>query len=186
MRFFFLLAIGSAVFVPAATPVTPIGQYKTEKGLAATDVVYQWTADLIGDGSTTFFLCLKESFDEDKTDLQAPTWRVYLPQSGVPDQVLSTGVNEGDGIGPGLPQIDIDRMFVGQISQLGKRGIVTLHVDTPRAGPRGGSIVTYVVEGDHLVSSVLVQYDSDIANPIFKQYLTDAVRTKVTLAEIHP
>ena len=157
-----------------------IAENKT-KGLleANTDeTMYKWNADVNGDGKVIVFLTLKDFYQKDRHDGQIPQWTVYIPKADG-SGYLSAPNNE--------PQIDQEKMFVGQITQLNQRGIVTIQIDRPRRDPAVAYIYAYTIEGDHLKQTKLAEYDPDAGdNIICNQYLTDTKRTRVVLQEIGP
>lgn len=77
--------------------------------------------------------------------------------------------------------------FVGQITELGKRGIVSMVRKTHR--PLDGETITiyaYTIEGDHLKKHQLAQYEEGENNAVFDKYLAEDKRTHVQLQEIDP
>src|SRR5450631_1442594 len=96
-----------------ANVLDAVADYKDEKKLGSSDILYRWEGDINGDGKDEVFLELRESFKEDRDDRQAPSWRVYIADSKGAGYVRSTGTDLGQGITPALPQIDPDRVFIG-------------------------------------------------------------------------
>jgi len=178
-------AVGSCAIAWADTS-DPVSDYKNAKGLSATDVLYKWTADVNGDGQPEVFLDLKEAYQEDKNDRQVPSWRVYVAATNGGNYSQIAGIDDGDGVSPFLPQIDPERVFVGQVTQLKKPGIVTLQSDMARSGAGLSRIYAYTVEGDHLKQTLLEQYNPNQSNAIYDQYLSDNHRTQVQLQEVIP
>ncbi len=170
-----------------ADVLNPVSDLKNRLGLAASNIVYKWSADLDGDGHSEVFLCLKESYQEDVRDRQVPSWDVYFSAGGG-SYSRPEGIEDGNpkGIGYGFPKIDADQVFVGQISQLNKHGIVTIQTDTSRDGRSVARIYAYTRDGNNLKETTLAEYNPDQGNAIYDQYLADNVRTKVALQEIAP
>jgi hypothetical protein len=179
------ICFSASALMARADVIDPVSDYKNTKSLTAADVLYKWGADVNGDGRLEVLLNLKEAFLEDKKDRQVPSWRVYIATANGTFSLV-TGVDEGDGVIPSLPQIDPERVFVGQVAQLNKRGIVTLQSDVARTGVGVSCIYAYTIEGDHLKKTLLVQYNSEETNVIYDQYLKDNLRTQVQLQEVAP
>jgi hypothetical protein len=187
MRTILLLAgVAVSCAIAVADTSDPVSDYKSAKGLSATDVLYRWTADINGDGQPEVFLALKEAYQEDKNDRQMPSWRVYVAAAKGGSYSQIAGVDDGNGVSPILPQIDPERVFVGQVTQLKKPGIVTLQSDIAFSGVGLSRIYAYTIDGDHLKQTLLDQYNPNQSNPIYDQYLSDDKRTHVTLQEVTP
>jgi hypothetical protein len=173
-----------ALIHTAAAIGNPVLDYKSKYNLVASDKLLKWQSDLDGNGKQDVFLILKESYEELR-DQSVPGWEVYMAsQGGIYTKIA--GVEDESGVGPALPQIDPEACFVGQITQLGKRGIVTFKIDNPREGESKATIYTYTIEGNHLKYTELAQYTPGQPNAIFDQYLKDNVRTQVQLQEVTP
>lgn len=171
-----------------ADTADPVFDYKNTKGLTTSDILYRWAADVDGDGKTDIFLCLKESYEEDARDKQAPSWRIYFSVAGGNTYFKPAGIDDGDpkGLGYSFPKIDPNSVFVGQITQLNKRGIVTIQTDTSRGGPAVARIYAYTRDGNNLKETTLVEYDPSQSNAIYEQYLSNNRRTQVQLQEVTP
>lgn len=176
-------ALFLALICTAPAIDNPVVDFKAKYGLAAADKVLKWQSDLDGNGQQDVFLVLKESYEELQDHV--PGWDIYLAAPGGTYTKIA-GVEDAEGVGPALPQIDTKACFVGQITQLGKRGIVTIKIDNPREGESVATIYAYTVEGDYLKYTQLTQYTPGQSNAIFDQYLKDNVRTQVQLQEITP
>ena len=181
---FVLLAIGMASAIASTTD--PVADYKSQKSLLSTDTVSKWTADFAGNGHPSVFLSLKTDYDEDTKDGQVPSWIVYIASADGTSYTESTGLDEGSGTSPVLPQIDPNLVFVGQITQLSKPGLVTVQTDSPKNGTPTNYVYALTVESGHLKKTLLAQYSSNQTNAIYDQYLSDAHRTTVTLQQVSP
>ncbi len=88
--------------------------------------------------------------------------------------------------------VDIDRSYVGYISEVKRYGIVSiekLQVASPtsRLGATVMQVYCYVVEKSHTKRINLTpQYGLDEPNALFKKYLSDVRRPKVQLQEVPP
>ena len=179
------------MFLLASTP-DPIADFKQGLTIPPSDKILKWTADISGNGKKAVFLSLKSDFDEAKNDNDIPGWVLYIPESAGTSYQEFKGIKmEPNTISLILPNIDIDLCYIGQITQLGKKGIVTIQTHSARSGPDKSTsyIYAYVIEEDHLKRTKLAEYDSTKSvetNPIYQQYLTDAKRTKVKIKKITP
>ena len=167
----------------------PVEAFKNSAHLASGTVLYRWEADVDGSGRNDVFLDLDEDFHRrEKHFDNIPGWCVYLQNANKSGYVPSRGTvipSLGAGVGPAVPQINIDKMYIGPISQLGRSGIVTLQIDNPQRAPSVAYIRAYTVEGDHLKETTLAQYDpTKGSNPIYDQYLSKEQRTSVKLDKI--
>ncbi len=164
----------------------PVADYKDERKLDSSDIVYRWEGDINGDGKNEVFLELKESFKKDREDRQAPSWRVYIADSKGAGYVRSTGTDLGQGITPALPQIDPDRVFIGYIEELQTHGLLTINAEVSRTGEEVSHIVAYVVESDHLKRIPLSESESASRSTLYAKYLTGEKRSHLQLQEVAP
>jgi hypothetical protein len=164
----------------------PVADYKHEKKLESSDILYRWECDVNGDGKNEVFLELKESFKEDREDRQTPSWRVYIADGNGVGYVLSKGTDLGQGLTPVLPQIDPERVFVGYIEELQKHGLLTITTGTSRTGEEVCQIVVYVVEKDHLKRIALAEPESTPQSTLYAKYLAGDKRSRLQLQEVVP
>ncbi len=154
----------------------PLTEFK--KRVNQDDKIYQWKACLRDDGKEIFFFSTEKEYNEDIHAELRPSWFVYMPNvSG--DDYIKIHANSLVGINDKLT-------FVGQITQLGKKGIVTIQTDHPKKDPDVAYIYAYTPEGDHLKETLLAKYNPTESNAIYDQYLTEAKRTHITLKEVTP
>lgn len=187
MKYLLLVVLLAVCIEQAAASTTdPVADYKTEKSLSSADTLSRWTADLAGNGHSSVFLSLKTDYDEDTNDGQVPSWIVYIASADGSTYTQSTGLDEGDGVAPALPQIDPNLVFVGQITQLSKPGLVTVQTDNPKNGTSTSYVYALTVESGHLKRNILGQFAPYQTNAIYNQYLSDAHRTTVTLQQVSP
>jgi hypothetical protein len=174
------------IFLLAST-TNPVNDFKIGLTIPSGDKILKWAADINGDGRYEVFLSLKSDFDSAVADHDSTGWHVYIAEN--------TGSSywrpEGIELTPGTislisPDIDTDACYVGQITQLGKSGVVTMRIKNPRSGESVATIHAYTIEGDHLKSTQLAQYQPGVSNAVFDQYLKENVRTRVQLQEIDP
>lgn len=190
----FLVSILTASLCLAAETTNPIQDYATFNELIQGRIVYKWQIDLNNDGLTDVLLDTKLTPEEiaqadadtkNQYDPDLHGFSVYIAKADGSGYVTRTGIDEGDSdISYVLPQIDITRCFVGQITQLNKWGLVTIQTDYPRSGPGVSRIYAYTIEGDHLKQTLLAEYDPEQSNAIYDQYLSDSHRTQVQLQEV--
>lgn len=175
-----------------ASIIDPVVDFKSKTTIAINDKILKWQADINGDGHDETFLSLKSNNDDDAKNRNVPAWSVYLSSQNGYDVTPSAGIQDQEdppdslGVG-GLADIDVDSCFIGQITELGKRGIVTMRIDNPREGESIGKIYAYTIEGDHLKRTELAQYII-VQGPhaLFVKYLAEDKRTRVQLHEIDP
>lgn len=171
-----------------ASIVSPIHDFETGLTIRAGDKILRWEADLNGDGKTEVLLCLKSDSNNAVQSKEAPAWTLYIAETTGNTFVKSKGTEfETDTLSvDDMPLIDTDTCYVGQITQLGKRGIVTMQIKNPRSGESIATIHAYTIEGDHLKATQLSQYQPGDSNAIFDQYLKQNVRTQVQVDEVTP
>jgi hypothetical protein len=135
------------------------------------------------------FLSLKSEFDQQRENEEPAAWDTYIGESAGTGYLKSAGTEEEPNTlsVDDLPPIDLEACFIGQVSELGKRGIVTVKYSTQRSGLTTATIYAYTVESDHLKRAQLAQYDPDKGpNLVFTKYLSDSKRTQVSIQEITP
>lgn len=167
----------------------PIIDFKTRFAIAPGDKILKWEADLNGDGRNEVFLCLKSDFDTDVQSRDVPGWSVYIAEASPGNgyfksegtEYEATQISVGD-----MPLIDTSTCCVAQITQINRRGIVTMRIENPRSGEPVATIYTYNIEGNHIKKTQLAQYQPGRPNAIFDQYLKNNVRTQVQLQEVTP
>lgn len=122
-------------------------------------------------------------------DHEPPGWHIYLSHAQGADYWKSTGTEYTPGeLGIGdVPTIDPEACFVGQITELGKRGIVTMRIGNPRDRESVGIIYAYTIEADHLKRTELARY-TIVEGPhaLFTKCLKDGKRTVVTPVKMDP
>jgi hypothetical protein len=176
-------------WVAQADVSDPIKGFKATNFFTPGEILYRWDADVNGDGKKLVFLKLKSTDDLNRTNGYHPSWVVYIPAAGGKGYVLSRGTEyaeleksyPGGGGGPGM---DLDRLYVGPISQLGRSGLVTLECDNPYIMQKSYHVNAYVLEKDHLKRIQLSPYADGTNNSIFEQYLSDTHRTKIDLQKV--
>jgi hypothetical protein len=150
----------------------------------------KWEGDVDGDGKSEVFLALKSDLDQQSDTEHPPTgWTVYIADRSGTGYMKSTGTEEkvNSLSVDDLPVIDLGACFVGQVSEIGKRGLVTIQYATPRSGAATATIYAFAVSGDHLTRSQLAEYDPDKGpNLVFTKYLSDNKRTLIQVQELTP
>ena len=185
-----VLAMISARVIAGITDPIADFEARAEAGskvaLTSSDVICYWLGDLAGNGKKAFFISSKEDYDEDQSHNQWQTWEVYLPNDH--GGYTLCAATSDDEPGNYYPQVDVDDFFIGYISELGKRGLVTMQTDQAwHDRPTVARIYAYTLEGDHLKRTKLAEYNSEKKDsPIYNKYLSDARRTKVQLKEVTP
>lgn len=171
-----------------ARALDPLKDFKEGLAIGAGDKLWQWRGDLNGDGKNDLLLCLKSDAEESIKNTDPPSWVFYLGGAAGGDYSARPQMKESNGdVGGALLEIDPGRCFVGQIAELGRRGMVTIRYRNPREGPSMGIIYAYTMEGDYLRKTELARF-SIAATPhaLFTQYLADDKRTVITPVELAP
>ena len=181
------IAIGVGMFALASTNDT-VADFKDGLSIQPGDKILKWECDINGDGKNEVLLCLKSDFDKAVQDHEPQPWVVYVANSTASSYSEAAGVEaEPQTVADILPDIDTNLCFIGQITELGKVGILTIRIDNPRSGPATAKIYAYTIEGDHLKYTKIGQYDPGrTPPPLFTKYLADDKRTQVQLQEISP
>lgn len=171
-----------------ASIINPINDFKIGLTILAGDKILKWEADINNDGKNEIFLSLKSDLDTALANNDTPAWVMYIADSAGNGYSKSQGIElKPDTIDSILPDIDTDTCYVGQITQLGKRGIVTMRIGNPRKTESVGKIYAYTLEGNHLKRTELTQYViAQGPHALFTEYLTEDKRTHITLQEIAP
>jgi hypothetical protein len=178
------------MLVAKASVPDAVLDYKTEHKIAANDKILKIETDIDGDGKNEILLNLKSNLEMDKENHEVAGWTLYIPgntpattfskSQGTETKLNELSVDD-------IPRIDHERCFVGLISELGKRGILTMRYNNPREGPSIGIIYVYTIEGDHLKKTELARFShSATPNVLFTKYLEDDKRTVITPVELTP
>jgi hypothetical protein len=184
-----LVIIASALSNVIGSISDPVLDFKVGLTIANGDKLLKWQLDVNGDSYKEVFLCLKSDFDKEVEEKQPQPWDVYKGQNLAGGLFLkSIGVEEIPNTISGiLPDIDVTRCFVGEITELGKNGILTIRHINPREGQTINIIYAYTFESDHLKQTELIRYeDSSTPHILFTKYLADDKRTIVIPVEIDP
>ena len=185
-----ILVICSFLENACGTIPDPIQNFKAGLTIASGDKILKWEVDVDGDDHKEMLLCLKSDYDKEKGDHEPQPWDFYIAEnSDTAAYTKSKGTEErpNELSMDDIPQIDADACFVGQITELGKKGIVTMRHNNPREGPTINVIYAYTIEGDHLKRTELARYeDSTTPHALFTKYLADDKRTVITPIEITP
>lgn len=168
--------------------VDPVIDFKIGLAIPTGDKILKWEVDLDGDSKNEIFLSLKSDYQEAKDNHDAAGWVLFQPVGVDAAYQECKGVSEApDVISSVLPQIDHELCFIGQITEIGQRGVVTIQYSNPREGPSIGIIYAYTVEGDHLKKKELARFPvSPTPHALFSKYLADDKRTIITPMELTP
>jgi hypothetical protein len=184
LNLFYLIAAATSAVTD------PVAEFKTEHNIPAADRILKLEVDINGDGRNEILLCLKSELEKDKEDHEPVAWTFYIAGNTLPvtySKSVGTETKQGELSVDDLPQIDPERCFVGQITELGKRGIVTIRYNHPREGPSIGIIYAFTVEGDHLKRTELARFSvSPTPHALFAKYLADDKRSVINPLEIVP
>ena len=150
--------------------------------------------DINGDSKLDVLLCFEDPEQQDATDVQSQeqepgvlSWDVYVRNPADTAYIISSGV-EIDGqisIASGLT-FNPESVFIGQITEINRFGVVSLDIQNPKEGPSLATIWAYTREGDHLKRQKLAEYQSSEENPIFNKYLAEDKRTVFQVQQVTP
>jgi hypothetical protein len=178
------------IAVSTASVPDAVLNFKTEHTIVAGEKILKIEIDANGDGKNEVLLSLKSDFEENKENHEPAGWSFYIREN---TPAVAFAKSTGTETAPNelsvddIPQIDHERCFVGEITELGKRGIVTIRYNNPREGPSIGIIYAYTIEGNHLKKTELARFPvSDTPHALFTKYLADDKRTAITPVEITP
>ncbi len=183
----------------AIDPITnPVANFRL-KAQELGETYTKWEADINGDGHNEIFIINKLDYDNDVTKGSVPAWCVYISAPGGNTYTESIGIgyaeNElalgGKETGAGeLPAIDPNKCFVGEVGEIGKRGIVTQQVDRRDDGTATAYIYVYTIDGNRLLRIKIAEYDPENpgegGNPIYNKYLKEDKRTAITITPVPP
>lgn len=171
-----------------ASIANPIDDFKTGLTIPPGDKILKWEIDMNGDGKNDVLLSLKSDASDAAQSNESPAWTLYIAEAVGNTFTKSEGTEyEANTLSvDDLPVIDTGACYVGQITQLGKRGIVTMRIKNPRSGESVATIYAYTIEGSRMKYTQLAQYQPGQPNAVFDQYLKDNVRTQVQLQEVTP
>jgi hypothetical protein len=169
----------------------PVGDFKAWYSLEDSRCVYKWTADLNGDGKSVVFLCGENSYAEDqKQEGGLSHWYVYVPDSSGGYKLIRDVIRE-DGVRAGAVLLNLDCLYVGEITQLGKRGWVTtwvshkrekdLKLDEPEDTVY---ICAYIPVGDHFEQKIIKKFDAKEKDDVYEQYFSDSRRATIKMERI--
>lgn len=186
-----LLSILFAISFPEVTTASipdVIIDFKTDLIIPDGDKILKWEIDINGDNHKEILLCLKSDFNKEKENHEPQSLDFYIASATEGEYAKPEGIEiRPEVIARILPDIDIEVCFVGEITELGKRGIVTMRTDNPREGESIGKIYAYTIEGDHLKRTELAQYVIvEGPHALFTKYLADGKRTIIQMTEIDP
>lgn len=185
-----VLTVWAVIVMPTlalAQVADPVAHFKAGLTVASEDRILKWECDINGDAKNEVLLTLKSDFDNDMANHEPPSWELYIANSDDtyhPSEGVELAPNS---ISDVLPNIDPTAFFVGQIDELGKRGIVTMRINNPRESESVGKIYAYTIDGDHLKRTELAQY-LIVEGPhlLFTMYLADDKRVHVQFEELTP
>jgi len=168
--------------------------YEMARRLEAGDILKKMEFDINGDGIIDPFFTVEQS-NPDPIDVEASnqeggtsSWDAYVSKPGtslftVNDTLEVQG--ESDLYQGTSLTLRTNEMFVGNISEIQKFGIVTSVIK--RAKTENFKIIyAYSWETDHFKRWKLAEFLVNSPNAIFDKYLKDDKRTHVTLQNVTP
>ena len=188
-QFFYAAVLLSPCAVFASIP-DPLVDFKSSTSIANGDKILKIEIDIDGDTHNENLLTLNSDFEQDKKDHEPQGWDFYIAGNTTPasyTKSIGTAEKPGEISMDDIPLIDINICFVGQITELGKHGIVTMRHNNPREGPTINIIYAYTIEGDHLKKQELARYeDSSTPHTLFTKYLAEGKKAVIMPVEINP
>jgi len=168
--------------------------YEITRRLEVGDILERMEFDINGDGAIDLLFTIKRA-NPDPIDVEAAnqeggtlSWDAYISKPGTSLFTVSDTLEvQGK---PGLYQgvsltLRVNEMFVGNISEIQKFGIVTSVIR--RAKTENSKIIyAYSWEMNHFKRWKLAEFPVDSSNAIFDKYLSDDKRTHVTLQNVTP
>lgn len=184
-----LICFEFTTLVAASVPDAVL-DFKAKHKIEAGDKILKIETDVNGDGKNEILLCLKSEFEKDTGDHEPAAWSFYIAKN---TSIIKFSESTGTETKPNslavgdIPLVDHEKCFIGQITEIGKHGIVTIRYNNPREGPSIGIIYAYTIEGDHLVRTELARFsDSSTPHALLTKYLADDKRTVITPSEVTP
>ena len=163
----------------------PVADMQSFRGLTTGDVLYKIVLDVNGDGLNDVLLCYKDDYDDSIGNNEAPEWDIYLATGpNTYTHLMGLDLGQGTSQGPAAPNLCLSQMFVGQITQLNKPGLVTIQTDYPTTLAAVTYIYAYTVESGHLKQTLLAQYVPGTDNAVYDQYLSTTNRISVSYQQI--
>jgi hypothetical protein len=158
----------------------------------AGDVIKRMTFDVNSDGVPDSFFTTIEGNPGPAIRISneqaggSMSWDVYVSNQGAATFKVNTSVEIGGEInqGAGL-DLNTDKMYFGNISEISRFGIVTSAVKRSKS-ENFTVIYAYTWEGDYFKQWKMAEYVAGEQNAIFDKYLKEDKRTHVTLQQVKP
>ena len=168
--------------------------YEITRRLEAGDTLKKMEFDINGDGILDPFFTVERS-NSDPIDVEASnqeggtsSWDAYVSKAGTSFFTVSNTleVQGGSDLYQGVSlTLRLDEMFVGNISEIQKFGIVTSVIKRVKT-ENSKIIYAYSWETDHFKRWKLAEFLVNDSNAIFDKYLADNKRTHVTITRVNP
>lgn len=150
--------------------------------------------DISGDGKLDMLLCHDDPATGNATEAQSRAqeggllpWDVFVKKADNTGYVANTGPVADAVLGLGTPvSLNPEEVHIGQISEIGRFGIIALQIENPREGPSKSTIWAYTWEGDRLQSHKLAEYETGHQNALFDKYLAEGKRTVLQVQQVNP
>lgn len=178
-----------------AEDITDPQSYELNRRYEAGDVVKKMAFDINGDGVTDVFFNIVEANPDPTTAISDAqnggtiSWDAYVSVPNSNKFKVCTTLEESDNPGGLLRGVGLDinpnQMYVGNISEINRLGIVTSAVKRS-ASANSTIIYAYTWEGDHFKRWKLAEYITGQQNTIFDKYLKEGKRTQITVQQVKP
>jgi hypothetical protein len=188
-RWIALIALSySAPAEDVADPQSHVIARRYEAG----DVIKRMTFDINGDGGADQFFATFEGNPDPTTGIAneesngSLSWDVYVTNQGAATFKVNRSLDiDGEIIrGVGI-SLNPERLYVGDISELSRFGIVT--TERKKSKSKNSTVIyAYTWEGDRFKQWKLAEYVAGEQNATFDRYLEDAKRARVTLRQVKP
>lgn len=201
-NFLFILVILSiATFGDTGEIADPVQYLTDRKDLPREEIVRlkavgfkQIIADINGDSINDMLLCFDDPDSDDPVESASRSnessaffWDVFIRISSDGKYRPNGGPMIDGVLGIGAPiLIDVNFLYVGQISEINRHGIVTLLIENNESGDSTSVIRAYFWDVDRVSSVVLDSYSTGDSNNFFDRYVSTEKRTLLEVRQIKP
>ena len=170
-----------------ATVAEPVVDYRSRNG-GSIGALKKVTFDWNGDGKNDVFICEKEHYDEEIEGDNKIFWSIYVANAA--DNNYTLCEEQEEVIDSEISNIissvwfDPDHIFIGNITEINKHGLLSFHIDNPRDGDPVAYIYALVYKDGVFTEHELAKYNAKEENAVFDKYLKDDKRTQLTVEQI--
>jgi hypothetical protein len=156
----------------------------------------QISYDLNGDSVQDLLLCHDDPESDDAIEKRERAefegllpWDVFIksPTNGTYRQSIGLALENEVEVGLSeTPMINPDLVFIGEITEISRYGIVCAQTDAHGDGEPMTTIWAYTWEGAHMKRHKLVDFETAAGHAIFNKYLAEDKRTQVQVTQVTP